>query len=99
MGVRTIRGSDMKFQWKRIDQNARPIENTSAYVMKVDFLHDNIQARQGLLSLVASDEGIVDSTITNSYGQEVVGYSDIARIQAGSFRNKIELFQEVCATK
>jgi len=101
--MRTIRVSDMKFQWTRLDEHMGVLNESRrfdaehiAYMLKLDFLNDNNRMRRGRVSLVTVDEGAVDSNIKSASGQELVIYSDIARVQVKSYEEKMEWFQNIC---
>mmetsp|Transcript_29298 Transcript_29298/g.62182 ORF Transcript_29298/g.62182 Transcript_29298/m.62182 type:complete len:701 (-) Transcript_29298:618-2720(-) len=101
--TRTIRATDMKFQWTRFDESGNVDERTrfdterSAYVLKLDFLDDNDRMRQGHVSLVTPEKGVVDSKIKGANGAELVSYTDIANAQNKSYEDKIQWFQDTCA--
>ncbi len=101
--ARTIRVSDMKFQWTRfdqqgdVDQQTRFCAKTSAYVRRLD-LKPGIDPRMisGSLTLVPASEAVVDSAIRGPQGRELVTYSDIASAQVKSFSEKSKWFNETC---
>jgi len=101
--TRTIRATDMKFQWTRFDERGNVDERTrfdterSAYVLKLDYLDDNDRMRQGRVSLVTPEKGVVDSKIKSANGTELVSYTDIATAQMKSYEDKIQWFQDTCA--
>ena len=101
--TRTIRATDMKFQWTRfdhqggVDTRTRFDTDRSAYVRKLEFLDDSARMRQGKVSLVTPDNGVVDSNIKGNNGEELVSYSDIASAQMKSYEEKIQWFQDTCA--
>jgi len=101
--VRTIRATDMKFQWTRLDERGEVDESTrfdperSAYVLKLDYLDDNDRMRQGKISLVAPEKGVVDSKVNNADGTDLVDYADIVAAQMKSYEEKIQWFQDTCA--
>lgn len=101
--TRTIRATDMKFQWTRfdeignVDQRTRFDTERSAYVLKLDYLDDNDRLRRGKCSLVTPEKGVVDSNIMSANGTELVSYSDIANAQMKSYDDKIQWFQDTCA--
>jgi hypothetical protein len=92
---RTIRVSDMKFQWVRLD-DAGDVEGSirfhtekSAYVRKLEFRPgDDPRIRNGTLSMVPASEAVVDSRIKSADNQDLVRYSDIAAAQVKSFEEK-----------
>jgi len=101
--TRTIRATDMKFQWTRFDSSGNVDTNTrfdterSAYVLKLDYLDDNDRLRRGTCSLVTPEKGVVDSKIKSANGTDLVSYSDIATAQMKSYEDKIQWFQDTCA--
>ncbi|KAL3779858.1 hypothetical protein ACHAW5_000619 [Stephanodiscus triporus] len=101
--TRTIRATDMMFQWTRFDERENVDERTrfdadqSAYVLKLDYLDDNDKLRRGRCSLVAADEGAVDSKIKSTTGSDLVSYSDIVNAQMKTFDDKAQWFQDTCA--
>ncbi|EJK45378.1 hypothetical protein THAOC_36008 [Thalassiosira oceanica] len=103
--TRTIRPTDMKFQWTRSDENGGVVnsrqrfdDTKSAYVLKLDFHDDDDdKMRHGSVSLVTPEKGGVDSNIKSFSGQELVSYQDIANVQNKSFEDKIQWFQETCS--
>lgn len=101
--TRTIRVSDMKFQWVRMDDKG-DIENElrfdaekSAYVRKIDFRPgSDTRIRDGVLSLVPANQAFVNSSIKGAGDEDLVTYSDIAEAQGKTFNEKAEWFQEKC---
>jgi hypothetical protein len=101
---RTIRLSDMKFQWVRVDDKGEIENNTrfhitkSAYVRKLEFRQGtDPRIRAGILSLVPATEGVVDSRIMSADNRDLVSYSDIAGAQVKAFEEKAQWFQDRCA--
>jgi hypothetical protein len=101
--TRTIRVSDMKFQWVRMDDNGDVDTNTrfdaekSAYVRKLAFLPGpDDRIRDGVMSLVPAAEAFVDSRIKGNNGKVLVTYSEIADAQVRGFEEKAIWFQEKC---
>lgn len=101
---RTIRATDMKFQWTRFDElgnvdtRSRFDTTRSAYVRKLDFSgEENDRMRTGKVSLVTPMQAVVDSKILSANGQNLVSYSDIASAQMKSYEEKIQWFQDTCA--
>lgn len=101
---RTIRISDMKFQWVRVDDKGDIDMNTrfhivkSAYVRKIEFrAGDDPRIRTGILTLVPATEAIVDSKIKSADNRDLVTYSDIANAQVKGFEEKAQWFQDTCA--
>mmetsp|Transcript_50979 Transcript_50979/g.75645 ORF Transcript_50979/g.75645 Transcript_50979/m.75645 type:complete len:805 (-) Transcript_50979:602-3016(-) len=101
--TRTIRVTDMKFQWVRMDDkgdvafNDRFDMKTSAYVRKLDFVAGvDERMRGGNLSLVPATEAEVNSCVVSANGTELVSYADIANAQTLKFEEKTKWFQDTC---
>jgi len=101
---RTIRVSDMKFQWIRVDEkgdvegNLRFDVVKSAYVRKLDFRPgDDPRIRTGILTLVPATDAVVDSKIKSADNRDLVTYADIANAQVKGFEDKSEWFYDTCA--
>ena len=101
--TRTIRATDMKFQWTRfdtegnVDTRHRFDTERSAYVRKLDWEGDDDRMRKGRVSLVTPDYGVVDSKIKSANGTDLVTFQDIATAQNKSYEDKIQWFQDTCA--
>jgi hypothetical protein len=110
--TRTVRATDLKFQWIRMDGKGdvdvdvmsgrggrrRFHMEKSAYVRRLEFkLGEDPRIRTGILSLVPATESVVDSKIKSADGRDLVTYGDLARAQMKSFDEKTEWFQETCA--
>eukprot|EP00429_Kryptoperidinium_foliaceum_P040002 CAMPEP_0176170230 /NCGR_PEP_ID=MMETSP0120_2-20121206/87153_1 /TAXON_ID=160619 /ORGANISM="Kryptoperidinium foliaceum, Strain CCMP 1326" /LENGTH=733 /DNA_ID=CAMNT_0017508039 /DNA_START=168 /DNA_END=2371 /DNA_ORIENTATION=- len=102
--MRTVRATDLKFQWVRmddngdIDRNRRFQMEKSAYVRKIDFYQgSNQRLRDGILSLVPATEVLLGSKIKDTRGKEIVTYSDLAEAQVKSFDDKATWFHNTCA--
>jgi hypothetical protein len=101
---RTLRISDMKFQWVRVDNNGDLDTNTrfdlrkSAYVRKLDYQAGlDSRLRSGTLHLVPASDALVHSTIKLPQGGgDLVTYKDIANVQIKSFEEKVQWFQSTC---
>jgi len=99
---RTVRATDMKFQWARFDERGnvdvrkRFDVDRSAYVLKLDYLNSD-HIRGGRVSLVTPEKGVVDSSIRGADGSELASYSDIANAQMKSYNDKIDWFQSTCS--
>lgn len=102
--TRTIRVSDMKFQWVRVDDKG-DVDNTtgffnaekSAYVRKLDFRPGTDErVRDADLTLVPATEAFVDSRVRGNNGEILVTYSEIADAQVKSFEDKTKWFQDKC---
>jgi hypothetical protein len=101
--ARTIRVSDMKFQWVRMDDNGDVDTNTrfnaekSAYVRKIEFRTGNdVRVRDGILSLVPADKAFCDSCIKGPAGQDFVTYAEVAEAQVRTFEDKVAWFKNKC---
>ena len=110
--TRTVRATDFKFQWIRMDEKGdidvdvmagrggrrRFHMDKSAYVRRLEFkLGEDPRIRTGLLSLVPATESVVDSKIKSADGRDLVTYGDLAAAQMKSFGEKTEWFQDTCA--
>lgn len=105
---RTIRASDLKFQWVRLDANeSETQENTvdlakkfdfakSAYVRKITYLEGNdARMRTGTVELVPASEAAVDSRLV-VHNRTLLSWADISSIQGKSLDEKTEWFQRIC---
>jgi hypothetical protein len=102
--VRSVRATDLFFQWVRmddkgdIDMNKRFDPEKSAYVRKLEFVPgEDPRIRTGVLSLVPASEAVVDSKIKSADNRVLVCYSDIANAQVKNFEEKAQWFQDTCA--
>jgi hypothetical protein len=101
--TRTIRATDMKFQWTRfdtdgnVDKHRRFDMDRSAYVRKLDWETDDDWMWKGRVSLVTPDLSAVDSKIKSANGTDLVTFQDIATAQNKSYEDKIQWFQDTCA--
>lgn len=102
--TRTVRATDLKFQWVRMDDNGDVDFNKrfhmekSAYVRRLEFRPgSDPRIRTGILSLVPATESVVDSKIKAADGTELVTYSDLAEAQVKNFDEKAQWFQDTCA--
>lgn len=102
--TRTVRATDLKFQWVRMDDNGDVDLNRrfhmekSAYVRKLEFrAGDDPRIRTGILSLVHANEAVVDSKIKSTDGRDLVTYADLAQAQVKNFDEKAQWFQDTCA--
>eukprot|EP00980_Cylindrotheca_fusiformis_P029771 scaffold23834_cov132-Cylindrotheca_fusiformis.AAC.3 len=101
---RTVRATDLKFQWVRMDEKG-DVENTkrfhmekSAYVRRLDFrAGDDPRIRTGILSLIPANESATESKIKAADGRDLVTYSDLANAQVLDFAEKAQWFQDTCA--
>jgi hypothetical protein len=101
--TRTIRVSDMKFQWVRmddkgdVDNTTRFMADKSAYVRKLEFRPGNDdRVRDAILTLVPAAEAFVDSRVRGNNGEVIVTYAEIADAQVKTFEEKTAWFQEKC---
>jgi E3 ubiquitin-protein ligase NEDD4 len=94
---RTIRATDMKFQWTRFDADGGVDTRTrfdidrSAYVLKLDRTYNS-----GRISLVTPEKGVVDSSIVDEDGEILVSFTDIVAAQNKCFDEKVQWFHETC---
>jgi hypothetical protein len=102
--TRTVRATDLKFQWVRmddkgdIDLNKRFNMEKSAYVRKLEFRPgEDHRIRTGILSLVPATESVADSKIKSADNRDLVTYSDLANAQVKGFDDKAQWFQDTCA--
>ncbi len=102
--TRTVRLTDLKFQWIRMDDNGDVDTNQrfdidrSAYVRKLEFRPgEDPRIRTGLISLVPAADAVVDSKIKSADGRDLVSYEDIADAQVKAFEEKADWFQRTCA--
>eukprot|EP00581_Thalassiosira_minuscula_P017736 CAMPEP_0183721764 /NCGR_PEP_ID=MMETSP0737-20130205/13926_1 /TAXON_ID=385413 /ORGANISM="Thalassiosira miniscula, Strain CCMP1093" /LENGTH=862 /DNA_ID=CAMNT_0025951817 /DNA_START=72 /DNA_END=2660 /DNA_ORIENTATION=- len=102
--ARTIRVTDMKFQWVRMNEDgeidlkavSRFDIHHSAYTRRLTFLEGNDpRMRTGKLSFGTANESSVDSSLAHN-GKDVVGYKEITGAQRGSYEEKAEWFQKIC---
>lgn len=109
--TRTVRATDLKFQWIRMDGKGdvdvdvmsgkggrrRFHMDKSAYVRRLDFrTGDDPRIRTGILSLVPATESVVDSKIKSADGRDLVTYAQLAEAQMKSFDEKTEWFHDTC---
>jgi E3 ubiquitin-protein ligase NEDD4 len=100
---RTIRATDMKFQWTRfdaeggVDTRTRFDTDRSAYVLKLDFKDEDSRMRGGSVSLVTPEKSVVASSIMGNNGEELVSFTDIAAAQNKDYGDKVQWFQDTCA--
>jgi len=102
--IRSIRVTDMKFIWIRMDREGEVLSNnlkfnekTSAFVRAINFLEGNDKRmRTGKVSLVPASEYTVDSVIKSNSGATVVDYAEIAMVQKQTFDEKSAWLQRTC---
>jgi len=105
---RTIRVTDLKFQWVRVngkkeDEPASAVDametfdfSKAAYVRKIHFLEGNdARMRTGTVELVPANEAVVDSRLVY-HNQTLLSYADIANVQGKSLDEKTTWFQNIC---
>ncbi|KAL9184141.1 hypothetical protein ACHAXT_002227 [Thalassiosira profunda] len=102
--ARTIRVTDMKFQWVRMNEegeidmksvNRFDIKH-SAYTRRLTFLEGNDpRMRTGTLSFGTANESSVDSNVEKD-GREIVSYAEIAAAHQRGYHERVEWFQEIC---
>ena len=107
---RTIRATDLKFQWTRVDNEigdgCTVIEgNTfqqqfdflkSAYVRNLDFLEGNdARMRSGTVELVPATEGVADSRLVVQ-NRTLISYADVHKMQGKSLGEKKVWFEGIC---
>jgi hypothetical protein len=109
--VRTVRESDLRFQWMRFQQEPSTGDNDasssilaltrfdfmkSALVRKLIFLEGNSPCiRTGLLTFVPADQAAVDSKLVVN-GKTFIQYADIAQQQKLPLSEKRKWFLNVC---
>jgi hypothetical protein len=104
---RTVRLTDTKFQWVRMDENggiddrhlktSRFDPDKSAFCRKLQFVEgSDARIRDGILELVPAHEAACESKVRNERGEAVVTYSDIAEAQVRTFEEKALWFTEKC---
>jgi hypothetical protein len=102
--ARTIRVSDMRFQWVRMDDKGdihisteRFDPDKSAYVRHLKFVPGtDPRVRDGIITLVPANEAFVASSIKGANDQDLVTYGDIAEAQGQTFEAKADWFKEKC---
>lgn len=107
---RTIRVTDLKFQWVRVNKNSEDhqgeaigVDNMetfdfskAAYVRKIHFLEGNdARMRTGTVELVPAQEAVVDSRLVY-HNRTLLSYADIANVQGKSLEDKTTWFQSIC---
>lgn len=102
--IRSIRVTDMKFIWIRMDHAGDILSSkekfnvdTSAFVRSIHFLEGNDKRmRTGKVSLVPASEYTVDSLIQGNDSETVVDYAEIAMVQRQTFDEKSAWLQRTC---
>jgi hypothetical protein len=107
---RTIRMSDLKFQWVRVDQelhddndnyNDSPwhtFTKKTAFVRKLIHLQGN-DARMptGHIDLAPPDQAVVESELVHDNHRTLVSYAAVAHIQGRPLEEKTLWFQNICS--
>lgn len=103
--IRTVRVTDMKFTWIKLDENGEIVSSTStskfdvhnsAFVRKLLFLQGNDpRMRTGKLSLVPASEYSLDSDIIEN-GKKVIDCAELSKIQTQKFDKKTGWFLGAC---
>ena len=100
--VRTIRVTDLKFQWVRVNaqttvQDMDTFDFTrAAYVRKIQMMEGNdARMRTGTVELVPANESFVDSKLVYN-NRTLLSYADIANVQGKSLDEKMTWFQGIC---
>jgi hypothetical protein len=100
---RTIRVTDLKFQWVRLNKNEpAAVEDSTfdfdhgAYVRKLTLMEGNdARMRCGTLELVPASEAVVDSKLVVN-NATLLSYADIATVQGKTLDEKTTWFQRIC---
>ena len=106
---RTIRVTDLKFQWVRVEKDgldagaAAPIEVNSAfdflksaYVRRMEFLEGNdARLRTGTVAWVKATEAVVDSKLLHD-NRTLLSYADIVQAQNKPLPEKKAWFENIC---
>jgi hypothetical protein len=103
---RTIRVTDLKFQWVRLDEDEDAVVHVdgmgrfdfirSAYVRKITFLEGNdARMRTGKVELVPANEAVVDSRLV-MHNRTLLSYADIAQNQGRPLPEKQAWFENIC---
>jgi hypothetical protein len=101
---RTIRVTDLKFQWVRVNgKESEAVENMdtfdfskAAYVRKLHMMEGNdARMRTGTVELVPAQDAVVDSRLVYR-NKTLLSYADIANVQGKSLEDKMTWFQSIC---
>ena len=102
---RTIRTTDLKFQWVRLDDTGGQGEIDldqhfdfikSAYVRKITFMEGNdARMRTGTVELVPASEATVDSRLVVQ-NRTLMSYADISQMQGKTLEEKKVWFDGIC---
>ena len=104
---RTVRLTDQKFQWVRMDENGGIDEShlqasrfdpeKSAFCRKIQFVEGtDPRIRDGILELVPAHASACESKVRDERGEAVVTYAHIAEAQVRTFEEKVLWFTEKC---
>eukprot|EP00934_Nitzschia_sp_Nitz4_P003621 Nitzschia sp. Nitz4//scaffold265_size26576//3226//5822//NITZ4_008244-RA/size26576-augustus-gene-0.20-mRNA-1//1//CDS//3329544828//3611//frame0 len=106
---RTIRVTDLKFQWIRVAAKeehgaAAALDamdtfdfSKAAYVRKIHYMEGNdARMRTGTVELVPANEAVVDSKLVYQ-NETLLSYADITNIQRKSLDEKTTWFQGICS--
>lgn len=102
---RTIRATDLKFQWVRVKKNEPTTVddstafdfNHAAYVRKLTMMEGNdARMRTGSLELVPASESSADSKLVVN-NVTLLSYADIANVQGKTLDEKTRWFQRICS--
>lgn len=103
--VRTVRVSDMKFTWIKVDQQGEILSSTNgdkfdventAFVRKLLFLKGNDERmRTGRISLVPASDYSIDADIVEG-GKKIVTSTELSRVQTMKFNAKTTWFLQTC---
>jgi len=113
--IRTIRVTDMKFQWVRVDQDKNDSNNNtstkaldtsdkfdfqkSAYVRKLVYMEGN-DARMRTGTLeLVSASQATTDSRLIVHNRTLISYADIASVQTKTFEEKTTWFQNLCTTQ
>lgn len=105
---RTIRVTDLKFQWVRLEGGESEggdlvdLDTShfdfmkSAYVRKITFMEGNdARMRTGTVELAPAGEAVVDSRLV-VHNQTLLSYADIAQTQGKPLEEKKAWFETIC---
>lgn len=101
---RTIRISDLKFQWScnqsgadAASATALSLQQNAAFCRKLVFLEGNDpRMRTGTLDLIPAQEVVADSELRH-HSRTLVSYATVADIQTKSLDDKLTWFQNICS--
>jgi len=95
---RTLRMSDMKFQWVRVDDNGDVETNLKFDIVKSAYVRrlDCTKGQTSTLTLVPASNAAMGTNVRLTNGKDEITCSDIANAQTRSFDEKCQFFQEAC---